>query len=75
MKNDELRMKWKNGRIEEPKNRRMKWGMKNDELRMKWRNGRIEEPEKGRMKCRIENAEWKDILWELITYEFYVLNR
>jgi hypothetical protein len=48
MKNDELRMKCRNGRIEEPKNRGMKRGMKNDELRMKYRNGRIEEPKNRR---------------------------
>jgi len=32
MENDECRMKWKNGRIEEPKNGKMKWKVENDEL-------------------------------------------
>ena len=48
MKNNELRMKCRNGRIEKPEKGKMKWGMKNDELRMKCRNGRIEEPKNRR---------------------------
>ena len=50
-------MKSRNGRIEEPKKGRKKWGMINDELRMKCRNGRIKEPKKGRKKWGMINDE------------------